>query len=330
MKERPLFPIYDILEHWQAFAYSEPDVRPIHHALYYALVQMVKKRGGTQRFNLPYTDGMQASSIGSRNTYLTTLRDLEKWGFAEYTPGANGLKAPIVHVKFCASAEHLIDIWRASTYTSADTSAEHIIKEVKRLKEEDERRASALAERDKEIEWLRAELLKAQTPPPPQTVPVAPEKAAAIATTDIADEQHWSVGPLTKPTAWKAICERQGFSGIDFEHYRRQALVAAEDKNDSRTIAQWNSWVRNFLNNQLKNGPLLKPTDGEAARTGVHAPQFEGGYKHEVRADLQAQREREKQQSDNLRIAANLAKRAAEGQQQQSTPTGGAGRSPGA
>ncbi|SNR91856.1 hypothetical protein [Hymenobacter mucosus] len=256
-QKRPLFPIYDIIEHWQAFAYSEPLVRPIHHALYYALVQMCKRRGGTQRFNLPYTDGMQASNIGSRNTYLTALRELETWGFVEYTPGANGLKAPIVHVKFCASAEHLVDIYRYASCASADTSAEHIIKEVKRLKDEGEEKGVVIENLQKEILQLKAQLAAQPSKSPD------PAKQVAVALTDPADEQHWSEGPLTKPRAFQAICERLGFLDIDFEYYRRQALIAAEDNNISRTIAQWNSWVRNFFEYRLKAGPLLKPTSGQ-------------------------------------------------------------------
>lgn len=180
-------------------------------------------------------------------------------------------------------------------------------------------------------EELEVQPLEAKPTAQPELAAAAdPAKAAAIANTDPAEEQHWSIGPLTKPVPFKVICERLGHLGIDFEYYRRVALVAAEDKNDSRTIIQWTSWIRNFFTNQLKTGPLLKPTDGEAARTGVHAPQFEGGYQHQVRAEVQAERDRERQQNINLRIAANLAKHAAEGQQHQANPIGGAGRPPGA
>ena len=76
--------------------------------------------------------------------------------------------------------------------------------------------------------------------------------------TDPSDEQHWTAGPLTRTDSFKAICDRLGFLEIDCEHYRKQAMVSAEDADTSRTISQWVSWVRNFFNNQLKNGPLLK------------------------------------------------------------------------
>lgn len=258
MKERPLFPIYDILEHWQAFAYTTPEVRPHHHSLYSALVQMCKRAGGAQRFNLAYLDGMKASSIGSRNTYTAALRELEAWGFVTYTPGANGLKAPIVAVHFCASAEHQLSIWRASTYASADTSAEHIIKEVKRLKEDNDEKEAVVKNLEQEVADLKAELLALRAKPAPPN----PVRELALATSDPEDEQHWSVGPLTKPAAFQAICERQGYEGIDYEFYRKQALAAAEDAGISRTIAQWNGWVRKYLNNQSQSGPLRKLAAG--------------------------------------------------------------------
>ncbi|SDY98979.1 Uncharacterized conserved protein YdaU, DUF1376 family, partial [Hymenobacter psychrophilus] len=100
--------------------------------------------------------------------------------------------------------------------------------------------------------------------PTPKSQTTATNSARAVALTDPADEQHWSEGPLTKPGAFQVICERQGYEGIDFGHYRKQALAAAEDANISRTIAQWNGWIRNYLNNQSKNGPLLKAQPGGA------------------------------------------------------------------
>jgi hypothetical protein len=258
--KRPLFPIYDILEHWQAHAFTTPEVRPVHHALYHALVYMCKRRGGAHRFNLPTQEGMQACGIAARNTYTAALRDLEGWGFVVYTPGANGIIAPIVDVKFCASTEQALSSYRSSLYAAGDASTEHIIKEVKRLKEEDEKRASSLAEKEKEIQALKAQLqlLQAQTPPAPQAVPPTPEKVAALATTDPIDEQRWDEGPLTKPEPFRIICDRLGYEGIAYEKYRKQALVSAQDGNISRTILQWTSWIRNYLRNQERNGPLLK------------------------------------------------------------------------
>ena len=262
--KRPLFPIYDIMEHWAAFAHSNPDVKCQHHALYLALVNLCKVKGGSSRFALAYQHGMDISGIGSRNTYAAALKELQGWAFLTHTPGANGYKAPIIDVHFCASAEHQLSIYRASTSTPTDTSTGHN-KEVIGLRLEVEDVKAAAAKLESEKLALHAEVisLKAQlAPPAPEAVKANPAKQTAVALTDPEDEQHWSAGPLTKPRAFVVICERLGFLEIDFEHYRRQALVAAEDADISRTINQWSSWIRNYLNNQMKAGPLLKMQPG--------------------------------------------------------------------
>ncbi len=261
--KRPLFPIYDIMEHWQAHAYATPEVRPVHHALYYALVQMCKRRGGACRFNLHYQEGMQACSIASRNTYVAALRALEAWGFVAYTPGANAVRAAIVDVKFCASTTQALSIYRASAYASDCASTEHIIKEVKRLKDDDEKAPALIEELKAEIERLKA-ALPAKEKEKGNNAPPPPHPAALL--TDPDDEQHWSLSPLSKPRPFRVICERNGFADIDFEHYRRQALAAAEDANISRTVGQWNSWCRKFLNNQSQHGPLLRAAAVDLSR----------------------------------------------------------------
>ncbi|KAA9333378.1 DUF1376 domain-containing protein [Hymenobacter busanensis] len=92
--------------------------------------------------------------------------------------------------------------------------------------------------------------------PPPDKA-----KQVAQALTNPADEQHWRDGPLTKPRPFAVICDRLGYEGIDYEYYRKAMLVAAEDSDVSRTIAQWNSWIRKWLEHQTKDGPLRRLTD---------------------------------------------------------------------
>lgn len=162
--------------------------------------------------------------------------------------------------------------------------------------------------------------LPAQAPEQPERVAGRPAvggdprvRELALASSDPSEEQAWHEGPLTKPAAFRAICERLPHGqGIDCEHYRKLALIAAEDGQVSRTIAQWVSWIGKFLTNQLKSGPLLKPTDGDAARTGVHAPQYARGYVHQVKPELQAQREAEEAARIDARIQANYARHAAQ------------------
>lgn len=134
---KPLFPIYDMMESWAAFAFSTPDVKPTHHALYHALIYQCKVRRGMRRFPMAYQHGMQLCGIGSKSTYLNTLRDLQTWGFITYEPGANAYKTPIVEVHFRESTGNLLDLYRysfkESTETSAGRNKEDISKEDKKI-----------------------------------------------------------------------------------------------------------------------------------------------------------------------------------------------------
>lgn len=306
----PLFPIYDIMEHWAAFAKATPEVKPIHHALYHALVQMCKRRGGTQRFALPYLDGMEACSVHSRATYVAALRELEAWGFASYTPGANAIKPPIVGVNFCASAEHQLAIYRSSTLSPADASAEHILKEVKRLKEENDERAASLAEAEQALAALKAELAALKAQPPKPAPPAAAHPAALL--TDPADEQAWHESPLTKPAAFRAICADLGHGNADVEHYRLLLLDIARNEapQKNRTASQWRGFVRNCLTNQLKHGPLLLPQP-DPARTGVNAPQAPDAYRYEITPEAAADEAARENARRSRLLAANQARVAA-------------------
>lgn len=342
MKERPLFPIYDIMEHWAAFAFTTPEVRPVHHALYHALVYMCKRRGGAHRFNLPTQEGMSACGIAARNTYTAALRDLESWGFVIYTPGANGIIAPIVDVKFCASTEQALSSYRSSHYAAGDATTEHIIKEVKRLKEEDVEKSvvveglkNQLSEREKEIEDLKADLdalreevaVAAGLPTAhdlPTPAPMAADKAAAIALTDPGDEQPWQQSPVTRADSFRIICDRVPlYIGIAYEHYRHLALATLEGTDTRRTVKQWQSWIHKFLTNQTpKGGKLLTGAEvADQSRTGVHAPQSPDAPNHKRRPEVQAQYDAQFEAQTAARIAANFASRASE--------TGGSAQQPG-
>lgn len=128
--KKPLFPIYDMMESWAAFAFSTPEAKPQHHALYYALIHQCKVRRGMRRFPLAYQHGMQISSIGSKSTYLNTLYELQEWGFITYEPGANAYKSPIVEVHFRESTGNQVDLYRYSYEESTDTSTGNNNKEL--------------------------------------------------------------------------------------------------------------------------------------------------------------------------------------------------------
>lgn len=130
-----------------------------------------------------------------------------------------------------------------------------------------------------------------------------------MASTDPDEEQHWSDGPLTKPGPFRVICERHPLGkGLAYEHYRKLALAAAEVKNISRTIAQWQSWIFKFLDHQKPaGGSLLTPADlATEARTGVHAPQSPDAYRYELSPEATARRRRQAEEQQANVIAANL------------------------
>lgn len=88
-----------------------------------------------------------------------------------------------------------------------------------------------------------------------------PARETALAVGDGDGELRWDESPLTKPHGFQAICEGNGYPGIDYEHYRKQALDAAKNESPQRprTSPQWRSWVRKYLNYESKGGPLLQP-----------------------------------------------------------------------
>ena len=136
-----------------------------------------------------------------------------------------------------------------------------------------------------------------------------PERQAALANTDPDEEQHWSAGPLTKPGPFRVICERHPLGkGIAFEHYRLLALAAAEVKNISRTIAQWQSWIFKFLDHQKPvGGSLLTPAAlATEAQTGARAPQSPDAIRFDLNPEATARRRREAEENRLHIMALNL------------------------
>lgn len=285
--KRPLFPIYDILEHWAAFAFGTPEVKPQHHALYQALVQQCKVRNGMMRFPMAYQHGMQLSGIGSKGTYLAALNELQAWGFLTYTPGANAYKTPIIEVHFQESTGNLLDLYRYSYKESTDTSTGHnkevIREEVKKellvLEEAHNAALAALSLKNQELlerlekakEEFRAlrqenESLKAQPKP---TTPARPRtKRHAFADSPYADVQ--------------AVAE--ALKGTDYEHadvqyYHETIRNWAEGKGELK--ADWLATIRNAILSDSKENKLkISPTSThtpyvDPQRNAVQRRQFE-------------------------------------------------------
>lgn len=156
-QSKPIFPVYQMMDKWAAFAYGTPEAKSHHHALYFAFVTICKNKGGIARFTMPYQTGMELCGIGSKSTYLTALKEMEGWGFLTYTPGANRFTVPIIEVHFCPSIGNLLSLYRESIGTSIDTSiATSTDASTGRNKE-------LLDLATKEVEHLKTSLLNNQT-----------------------------------------------------------------------------------------------------------------------------------------------------------------------
>lgn len=136
MENKP-FPIYQLLDAFEAFSHGEADVKAQHRSLYYFLVGYARKRGNVVRYNMPYETGMHGSHIGSWKTYDSTLKDLAKWGFIDYTPGANRYKVPVIGLTFVnPNDDQLLTYWQSYCISTANPSADLVGTQLVTLKEQ--------------------------------------------------------------------------------------------------------------------------------------------------------------------------------------------------
>jgi hypothetical protein len=83
---------------WFAKVQADDRLNPSHICLYFALFQL----WNANRFNNPISvarsEVMKLSKIGSTNTYTRCLKELDKWGYVEYTPSFNPLRGSTVNL----------------------------------------------------------------------------------------------------------------------------------------------------------------------------------------------------------------------------------------
>jgi hypothetical protein len=63
------------------FAFDNKECNVYHIALFTWMVELNNRFGWKKEFGLPSSVTMEGLSIGNKRTYLSALRDLEKWGF---------------------------------------------------------------------------------------------------------------------------------------------------------------------------------------------------------------------------------------------------------
>lgn len=83
-----------------AFQKLNQDTRlsPFHISLYYSLFQYWNISKFRNPISISRDDQMQASKIGSVNTYLKCLKELDHWGYIKYEPSHNPMKGSLVYL----------------------------------------------------------------------------------------------------------------------------------------------------------------------------------------------------------------------------------------
>jgi hypothetical protein len=74
---------YQLTRRWFDFSFDKKEAKPQHTALYCWCVELNNRLGWKEEFGLPTLATMEGLSIGNKNTFLDTLKDLVEWQFIE-------------------------------------------------------------------------------------------------------------------------------------------------------------------------------------------------------------------------------------------------------
>lgn len=140
----PAFPIYQLMDAFEAFSHAELEVKPQHRSLYYFIIGYARRRGGLLKFQLPHESGMAGAGIGNWKTYNDAMLALHTWGFIVYTPGANRFKTPVVELQFRSSTDSPTDDQQQTYWQSYCTSIGSSTVDNKRLLDEETKRRKDL------------------------------------------------------------------------------------------------------------------------------------------------------------------------------------------
>lgn len=89
--------IFDFNRAWFNHAFDNPDVRPVHHAIYYFAIELNNKLGWKDQFDFPSSQAMEATGIKSYNTYIKAFREIVEWNFfILYRKSQNQYQANII------------------------------------------------------------------------------------------------------------------------------------------------------------------------------------------------------------------------------------------
>ena len=86
------------MNNWFAKVQADQRLNPSHISLYLALFQ----KWNTIRFENPLSvnreEMMKLSKIGSANTYTKCIKELDRWGYIQYTPSFNPFRGSLVNL----------------------------------------------------------------------------------------------------------------------------------------------------------------------------------------------------------------------------------------
>ena len=102
--------------------FDDKTLNASHISLYNALFQLWNNCNFQTDLSINRNDVMNLAKIGSVNTYLKCLKDLDQLGYLNYKPSHNPLKGSIINLfSFDTSTEQVLNKYCTSTDTSTDT-----------------------------------------------------------------------------------------------------------------------------------------------------------------------------------------------------------------
>lgn len=90
---------FELTRKWFDFSFENKEAKVQHTAIFLWIIELNNRLGWKSEFGLPTHDTMEGLSIGNKNTYLSALRELEKWGFIKIVKASkNQYQANIISI----------------------------------------------------------------------------------------------------------------------------------------------------------------------------------------------------------------------------------------
>jgi len=110
---------YELSRRWFDFCFENKEAKTQHTALFFWVCELNNRLAWKDEFGLPTQDTMEVLSIGNKSTYLSALRDLERWGFVRIVKEAkNQYQSCIISVCRVNNATAL----HTALHTALDTA----------------------------------------------------------------------------------------------------------------------------------------------------------------------------------------------------------------